>query len=367
MTSRHRLLGLTVVVLWGLNFLAIRVSLDHFPPFFFAALRFAVIAIPVLLFVPRPQVPVKWLLVYGLGFGIGQFAFLFWAMDSGMPTGLASLVLQSSAPFTVVLGAILLREQLRVTQVCGLLVAMCGMVLIGWDRAQTAALAPVVLTLLAGLSWALGNLGSRKAASDQPMRLMLWMCVIPPLPLLAVSFAVEGPSAGWDSLTSAFDGTGPLALLGLSYVVILGTLVGSGLWTALLSRYPAGMVAPFSLLVPIVGIGASWLVLREEPSVLSLVGGAIVIAGAAAAQRIGSVPPSKPSDSHAPTRVVVRPDPVKNSPSEHSNFDHAARQARPARSSGRLLGVTEGRTRQGFDDRRTDRPEDRPDSVGSAR
>ncbi|WP_065488746.1 EamA family transporter [Rhodococcus opacus] len=305
MTSRDRLLGLTVVVLWGLNFLAIRAGLDHFPPFFFAALRFFVIAIPVILFVPRPQVPLKWLLVYGLGFGVGQFAFLFWAMHVGMPTGLASLVLQSSAPFTVVLGAVLLRERLRPTQVCGLLVAMAGMTVIGWDRAQHAALLPVALTLLAGLSWALGNIGNRKAASDQPMRLMLWMCVIPPLPMLALSFGVEGPSAGWASLTSSLDGNGPLALAGLAYIVILGTVAGSGLWTALLSRYPAGMVAPFSLLVPIVGIGASWLVLHEEPSILSLIGGAVVIAGAAATQVSGRVRPSTLSRSRAPARVGV--------------------------------------------------------------
>ncbi|TQC47359.1 EamA family transporter [Rhodococcus sp. WS4] len=305
MTSRDRLLGLTVVVLWGLNFLAIRAGLDHFPPFFFAALRFFVIAIPVILFVPRPQVPLKWLLVYGLGFGVGQFAFLFWGMHVGMPTGLASLVLQSSAPFTVVLGAVLLRERLRPTQVFGLLVAMAGMALIGWDRAQHAALLPVALTLLAGLSWAVGNIGNRKAASGQPMRLMLWMCAIPPLPMLALSFVVEGPSAGWDSLTSSPDGNGPLALGGLAYIVILGTIAGSGLWTALLSRYPAGMVAPFSLLVPIVGIGASWLVLHEEPSVLSLIGGAVVIAGAAATQVSGRVRPSTYPHSPAPARVGV--------------------------------------------------------------
>lgn len=305
MTSRDRLLGLTVVVLWGLNFLAIRAGLDHFPPFFFAALRFFVIAIPVILFVPRPQVPLKWLLVYGLGFGVGQFAFLFWAMHVGMPTGLASLVLQSSAPFTVVLGAVLLRERLRPAQVCGLLVAIAGMTLIGWDRAQHAALLPVALTLLAGLSWAVGNIGNRKAASDQPMRLMLWMCVIPPLPMLVLSLGVEGPSAGWNSLTSSLEGTGPLALAGLAYIVILGTVAGSGLWTALLSRYPAGMVAPFSLLVPIVGIGASWLVLHEEPSVLSLIGGAVVIAGAAATQVSGRVRPSTLSHSPAPARVGV--------------------------------------------------------------
>ncbi len=132
-----------MIVLWGLNFLAIRVGLDHFPPFFFAALRFLIIAIPVVIFVPRPQVPLRWLLLYGFGFGFGQFVFLFWAMHSGgMPTGLASLVLQSSAPFTVLLGAFLLREKLSVWQVSGIAVAVGGMSLIGWDRSHHAHCCP---------------------------------------------------------------------------------------------------------------------------------------------------------------------------------------------------------------------------------
>ena len=147
MTTRDRLLGLTVVLLWGLNFLAIRAGLDRYPPFFFAALRFLVIAVPVIAFVPRPNVPVRWLLLYGTGFGVLQFGFLFTAMNAGMPTGLASLVLQSSAPFTVVLGVLFLRERVHPRQVLGIAVAICGMVAIGWDRAQHATLLPVLLTL----------------------------------------------------------------------------------------------------------------------------------------------------------------------------------------------------------------------------
>lgn len=221
MTPRDRLLGLTVIVLWGLNFLAIRVGLDHFPPFFFAALRFLIIAIPVVIFVPRPQVPLRWLLLYGFGFGFGQFVFLFWAMHSGMPTGLASLVLQSSAPFTVLLGAFLLREKLSVWQVSGIAVAVGGMSLIGWDRSHHAALLPVILTLLGGLSWAFGNLGSRLAAANTvgepaPMRLMLWMCVIPPLPMLALSAVVEGPTVGWHALGTAFSADAWPSLVGLA-------------------------------------------------------------------------------------------------------------------------------------------------------
>ncbi|WKG09866.1 EamA family transporter [Nocardia sp. PE-7] len=287
MTSRDRLLGLTVVVLWGLNFLAIRIGLDHFPPFFFVALRFAVIAIPVLIFIPRPAVRTRWLLLYGTGFGILQFAFLFTAMRTGMPTGLASLVLQSSAPFTVVLGAVLLRERLRPVQMAGLAVAVLGMVVIGADRMAHATLLPVLLTLAGGLGWAFGNIGARQAGADSPgynpMHLTLWMSVVPVLPMLALSMVVEGPGTGFRAIGTAFSADGLPALAALTYIAVLATVCGSGLWTYLMSRYPAGTVAPLSLLVPVVGIAAAWAVLDEQPSVAALVGGAIVIAGAFAA------------------------------------------------------------------------------------
>ncbi|WP_410871814.1 EamA family transporter [Nocardia sp. A7] len=307
MTSRDRLLGLTVVVLWGLNFLAIRIGLDHFPPFFFVALRFAVIAIPVLIFIPRPAVRTRWLLLYGTGFGILQFAFLFTAMRVGMPTGLASLVLQSSAPFTVVLGAVLLRERLRPVQIAGLAVAVLGMVVIGADRLANATLLPVLLTLAGGLGWAFGNIGARQAGTDSPgynpMHLALWISVVPVLPMLALSMAVEGPGTGFRAIGTAFSADGLPALAALAYIALLGTVCGSGLWTYLMSRYPAGTVAPLSLLVPVVGIGAAWAVLDEEPSVAALIGGAIVIAGAFAATTTRGI---RKTPAPAPTAELAR-------------------------------------------------------------
>ncbi|MFC8179376.1 MULTISPECIES: EamA family transporter [Nocardiaceae] len=292
MPTRDRLLGTTVAVLWGLNFLAIRAGLDHFPPFFFAAFRFLIIAVPVVLFVRRPDVPVKWLLLYGFGFGFLQFAFLFTAMNAGMPTGLASLVLQSSAPFTIVLGALLLREKVSRRQILGITVAVAGMCLIGYDRAQVASAIPVVLTVLAGLGWAFGNLGNRLAHGAEPMRLMLWMCVVPPIPMLALSAVVEGPTTGWHALVAAFSWDGWPGLAGLAYIVLLGTIAGSGLWTVLISRHPAGVVAPFSLMVPVVGIAGAWLFLDETPSILSVVGAAVVIAGCLGGMSTGRQAPT---------------------------------------------------------------------------
>src|SRR3954452_18436048 len=127
MTTRDRLLAVLVAVIWGLNFTAIHLSLQQFPPFFLVALRFALLAVPTLLLVPKPSAPWRWILLYGLGFGVLQFVFLYLAMANGMPTGLASLVLQSSAPVPVVLAAAFLRERIAAREGLGNLVAVAGL------------------------------------------------------------------------------------------------------------------------------------------------------------------------------------------------------------------------------------------------
>lgn len=279
MPTRDRLLAMFVAVLWGLNFLAIHATLGQFPPVFAGALRFAVIAVPTILFVPWPKVKVRHLLGYGLGFGTGQFAFLFIAMDTGMPTGLASLVLQASAPFTVLLGAVFLRERVTGRQLAGILLAVAGMTAIAWQQAGHAALLPMVLTVLAALSWAFGNLSTRRAEPDNPLHFTLWMSVVPPIPMFALSLIMEGPAAQWHSLTTLGTPTGLTALGGLSYVVLFGTIVGSGIWTTLMRRNPASVVSPFSLLVPVVGLTASFLLLGERPSGLEIAAAVVVIGG----------------------------------------------------------------------------------------
>ncbi len=280
MPLRHSLLAVTVAVLWGANFIAIHASLEVFPPLLCSALRFLLLAVPTLLLVPRPQVPTRWLLGYGVGFGILQFAFLYLAMDAGMPTGLASLVLQSSAPFTVVLGAALLGERLTLRAGSGVLVAAAGMALVGSQRMDgPAGLLPFALTLLAGLGWAFGNLASRLAAAPRPLHLTMWMTVIPPVPMLLLSLAVEGPERIGSALGESMTPAAAPAWLGLAYTTVVATVGGSGIWTWLMARHPASSVAPFSMLVPVTGLTLGWVVLAEDPAPLELVGGALVIGG----------------------------------------------------------------------------------------
>jgi O-acetylserine/cysteine efflux transporter len=291
MPVRHVLLAVLVAVLWGLNFLAIHASLQQFPPLFLVALRFAVIAVPTIAVVPRPQVPLRWLVGYGLGFGTLQFFGLYLGMAAGFPAGLASLVLQTSAPFTVVLGALLLRERLTPRRVAGVTIAAGGLAVVGVTRADATSWWPFALVTLGALGWALGNLASRLAAPPVPLHLTLWMSVVPPLPMLALSLLIEGPDEVRRAVATSLTAAAVPAWVGLAYTVLVGTIVGSGLWVWLMARHAAGVVAPFSMLVPVVGIVAAWLVLSERPAVLELAGGVLVVGGVLLSAR-GAGPPS---------------------------------------------------------------------------
>ncbi|MGP9539805.1 EamA family transporter [Brachybacterium sp. AOP43-C2-M15] len=283
MPARHRLLALLVAALWGVNFLAIDASLAQFPPLFLVAVRFTLLAVPTLLFVRPPRVPWRWVIGYGLGFGVAQFAFLYLAMTLGMPPGLASLVLQASAPFTVLLGVLLTREQLGLRAGLGVTVAVGGLAVVGLHRAENAALLPFLLTLLGALGWAVGNLCTRQARTSEPLRLVLWMSVVPPLPALVLSLLLEGPGRITASLDGIGSATGVLALLGLAYTVVIATLLASGIWSWLMSRHPAGSVAPFSMLVPVVGMTAAAMVLGERAAPAELLGAVLVVGGVVAA------------------------------------------------------------------------------------
>ena len=275
MTPKDLLLALLVIVVWGLNFVVIKVGLHGMPPMLMGALRFMLAAFPAILFVRRPQVPLRWMLAYGMTISVGQFAFLFYAMHVGMPAGLASLVLQSQAFFTLFFAALFLGERLRGSNLFGLLVAASGLLLIGLQGGQAMTLAGFALTIAAASMWALGNVVTRKLGKVNLVGLVVWGSLIPPLPFLALSLWLEGPELISQSLrTLSLD-----SLLVLAYLAFGATILGYGLWSRLLSRYPASQVAPFSLLVPVVGISSSALLLGERLGGLQMVGAALVMAG----------------------------------------------------------------------------------------
>jgi O-acetylserine/cysteine efflux transporter len=277
MAPKDLLIAMVVIIAWGLNFVVIKVGLDGLPPMLLGALRFALVAFPALLFVKRPQLPLRWLIAYGATISLGQFAFLFEAMAHGMPPGLASLVLQAQAFFTLFFAALFLGEKLRAASLVGLIVAALGLALIGFDASRPTPLIAVVLTLCAAAMWAMGNIITRRFGNINLVGLVVWGGLIPPIPFFALSLWLEGPALIEHSLLNI----SLHSILALCYLSFVATMLGYSLWSKLLSRYPAGKVAPFSLLVPVIGLASAALLLDERLGELQWIGGALVMAGLA--------------------------------------------------------------------------------------
>ena len=297
MPRSHVLIALAVAVVWGVNFVVIHVGLDHFPPLLFAALRFCLVAL-ALPFVPRPGVPVSYVVAVGVFLSAGQFGLLFLGIDKGMPAGLASLVLQLQAAFTVGLAVLLLKERPRRAQLAGGALALAGIGIIAAARASAVPIGALALTVGAAASWGFGNVATRKARTPNPLGLLVWSSLVPPLPLLTLSFLTERGDP------VDFTASSILALL---YVVVLSTLLGFGAWAWLLGRHPASTVAPFTLLVPVVGIAAAWLALNEVPSGAELIGAAVVLSGLALTVGLTAPRRAREAGGASPARVASQP------------------------------------------------------------
>lgn len=275
LSLRDLFLALLVVLAWGLNFVMIKWGVAEVPPLFLTALRYLCAALPMVFFVKRPQVRLGTLLVYGLAIGFAQFGLLFSAIKLGLPAGLASLIIQTQAFFTFGLAMLFLGERLGRWQAIGASVALIGIGVIAAERFEVTSLVPLLMVLLAAFFWGVGNIASKKAGQIDMLSFVVWGSLVPIIPLLALSALLEGPDAIGAAIQNFSLGTAGIVLFN-GYVA---TLVGFGLWSYLLKRYPAGLIAPFSLLVPVFGIGFAVLLAGEVITELEIIGSALVFLG----------------------------------------------------------------------------------------
>ena len=277
MPLRDIALVLLVVTIWGSNFVVIKLGLSDMPPLMFTSLRFLFAAVPLVFLRRRPAIAWRWLAAWGLTQFALQFALLFVGIKLGMPAGLASLVIQLQAFFTMGLAWGLLRERVRPLQWGGALVALLGMALVAHHLEQPATLYGLLLVLGAAMSWASANMLTKRIGVVDPLGLAAWGSLIAFVPLATLSLLVEGPARVAAAL-HAMSGWAWGAVLYQSYP---NTLFGFGIWSMLMRRYPASQVAPFALLVPVAGMVSGSLVLHEGMQPWKLVAGVLVLTGLA--------------------------------------------------------------------------------------
>jgi O-acetylserine/cysteine efflux transporter len=279
--TRDSLLAALVATIWGFNFVVIDWGMADVPPLLFVAIRFTAVVLPAIFFIPRPGAPWRSILAVGAFMSLGQFGFLYVAMSAGMPPGLAALVLQAQVVFTIVIAAVVLREVPTVAQAAGVSLGVVGLVIVGLGRGGHVSLTALALCLLGALSWGIGNVVSRATRVPGGLSLTVWSALVVPVPLLALSLAIDGPAA----VTSALAGIGWPAAMSTLYTAGLASLVGYGIFNSLLARWPSSAVVPWVLLAPVVAMASAWAILGERPNAAEVGGGVLLLVGVLVALR----------------------------------------------------------------------------------
>ncbi len=280
-TPRDTLLAVLVATIWGFNFVVIDWGMGDVPPLLFVAVRFVAVIVPAVFVLPRPEA--SWSVILGVGvfMSLGQFGFLYVALDAGLPPGLAALVLQAQVLFTVAIAGVVLRERPRPTQVVGVLVGLLGLVVVGLGRGGEVPIEAFVLCLVGALSWGVGNVLSRSSGVAGGLALTVWSALVVPLPALLLALLLDGSA----ELAAGFGAFGWKSGLSTLYTAGLASLVGYGIFNTLLSRNPSADVVPFVLLAPVVAMASSAVLLDQVPNGAEVLGAAVMVAGVMVALR----------------------------------------------------------------------------------
>lgn len=275
MPIHHILLALIVVLIWGINFIFVKIGLKELSPLMLCATRFLLASVPAVFFIKPPRAPFQIVAAYGLIMFALQFSLIFLGIHFGMTAGMASVIMQVQVFFSMLFAALLLKDIPKLHQLVGAMVSFLGILIVAVNFDYDVTLAGFLCLLGGAATWGFGNLIIRKHNNLNMMSLVVWGSLIACIPMLSLSLYFEGTTkllAAWHDLS--WEGYASIA-----YIVYASTWVGYGLWNWLLSRYSVGTIVPFNLLVPIVGLISSAIFLGEPLQGWKVWAGLLVIGG----------------------------------------------------------------------------------------
>lgn len=275
MSLSHLLLALSVVLIWGVNFLSVKLGLNEISPLLFCALRFLLVSIPAVFFIKPPKLPFKMTISYALFmFGI-QFSFTFLGMNLGMTPGVGSLIMQVQVFFSMFFAAVYLKDRPGYGQVVGSLISFTGIAIVACHFDQNVSVAGFLCILCAAAAWGVGNLIAKQMPAEALIPVIAWGSFYICIPMFFLAALVEGT----DSIVATYHQLSWQGFGALSYVAYISTWLGYGIWNWLLIRYPVGVIVPFTLLVPVVGMISSMFIFDEPFEQWKVVAAFFVIGG----------------------------------------------------------------------------------------
>lgn len=278
--------AVAVPLLWGFQFVVIKVGVLEFPPLFFLTLRFLAIALLLVPFVKRLTRqqfgPVAAISVFLGGLNFGLF-YVGLGLGSG---SMSAVAYQLTTPFTILLAWPLLAERPSLTISTGALLAFAGVVVLAAGPGLSANVLPLLLVVGAAFAFAVSNVLTKRYGPFDPLMLMGWSSLLTVPQVMLMSLLLE---QGQMASLVAADERGWLAL---AYTIFIGGMVGFGLWFWLIARCSMSRIAPFGLLLPVFATISSVLFLGDRITPRLIAGGFLTIAGVAITQTLKQKSPA---------------------------------------------------------------------------
>lgn len=275
MSPKDIAIALVPPLSWGAGFTLAKPAVEQFQPLFMMAMIYVAL---VILLIPTARGPIRtpWLSLFAIAaFAVPiQGVFIFLGLKY-LPASVATLVLQVQVPFAVLLGWLVGGEAINVRKIFGTFVALAGVAAVVGLPHEAPPILPVIYIILGSLFWSFGQVLARKLGRDTGILQLKGMALAGlPQIVLATYFFEQGQ---WDSVQSA----GVEQWLALAFVTGIGFYLGYAVWFSLLRRHRMDEVAPFVLLMPVIGIATAAIVLGERISPIQVAGGLVILFGLA--------------------------------------------------------------------------------------
>lgn len=277
MQGRDLLLITSVMAIWGFNFSMIKLGVSDMDPLLIAAARFACATFPLIFFIRKPQVPWRYLMAYGLVFGTGIWGMASCSITFGLSSGMAAVLLQTDVLTTVLVGVLLYREIISPRMAAGILVSLVGLVVSVFTTNGNVTLAGLAFILLAAICWPLAGVILRSSGTRTPFAFNLWGMLFAPLPLMALSVAMNG----WGVLSATYQQWGMDAWVSVLFQAYPTTLFGYWVWNRMLLKYPMSQLAPMTLLVSVFALLSGYAIFDERLSLAQWLSCSIFLFGIA--------------------------------------------------------------------------------------
>jgi len=274
MPPRDLALVLIICLAWAGNFLSSAYALREIPPVLFTALRFVMLALPLLYWMKRPA-PGQWprLIAVGLCVGVLHFALSFTALKLAGDLSSPAIVMQSYVPMTALLAWAMLGERFGWRTGLAIAVSFAGVLVLGFDPLVLDRPMALVLMLVSAVFLAIGTVLMKGLRGLDVFSQQGWTAVVSVLPLLALSLVFE-PGAIARLPSVSWVGWG-----GALYAAFVSSLLGHGLYYTLVQRHPMAQVMPWLLLTPVFAVGLGIAFWGDRPGPRLLLGGAMVLGG----------------------------------------------------------------------------------------